>query len=256
MGRVHVKWVDIQEKPVARVEIDRAEKLNALDTSLISAIGAEFDTLAEDDVLQAVVLEGTEKAWVVGADINEMSGLNRCSAEKFIRNLHNTMLKIRNLPVPVIAKISGYALGAGMELAAACDIRISSYSAYFGMPEVQVGLPSVIEASLLPRLMGAGRASRLMLTGELIDAQTAFDWGFVEEVVPDSGLDQATQSVLLNICNAGPNAIRIQKRLLREWETVAPDSSAESSIEIFAGAFDDDEPKNRLVEFLKASRSK
>ena len=111
-----------------------------------------------------------ERAFVGGADINELAALDRDSARDFITLVHRCCDAFRRLPVPVIARIDGYALGAGLELAAACDLRVASERSHFGMPEVRIGIPSVVEAALLPRLIGAGRARRLLLTGETIDA--------------------------------------------------------------------------------------
>ena len=251
MGEVHLSQFDVEGAPVARVVIDRAAKLNALNSVLVAKITETFQALALDDAVRAVVLEGAGKAWVVGADIDEMAALDRGSAATFIAALHRAMVAIRDLPVPVVAKIDGFALGGGMELAAACDLRIASTEARFGMPEVQVGLPSVIEASLLPRLMGLGRAGRLMLTGEVIDGSRAAAWGFVEEVVAPGDLDRAVEDVLTDICRAGPRAIQTQKRLLRDWEGLTPDAAAAASVPTFAAAFHTDEPTERLERFSK-----
>src|SRR6185437_11306337 len=103
--------------------------------------------------------------------------------------VHRCCDGFRRLPAPVIACIDGYALGAGLELAAACDLRVASDRAQFGMPEVRVGIPSVVEAALLPLLVGHGRARRLLLTGETIDAATALAWGLVDAVAPPERLD-------------------------------------------------------------------
>jgi enoyl-CoA hydratase len=251
MGTIHLDIEQLDEAVVARVTIDRTDKLNALDTPMIEQLASVIQSLSNDEAVRAVVLEGAgDKAWVGGADIKEMAALSSPRmASVFIHRLHMTMLTIRDLPVPVIAKLDGYSLGAGMELAAACDMRIASDAAYFGMPEVQVGLPSVIEASLLPGLMGRGRAARLVLTGEIIDAARAFEWGFVEEVVPQAELDDAVNRVLQDICKAGPNAVRTQKQLLRHWEQVDPDTAADDSIKTFGEAFETDEPKMRLGRF-------
>jgi len=250
MGEVHVSRVEINGASAARVQIDRPTKLNALNSTLAEKLRDTFEDLAADEALHAVVLEGAGgKAWVVGADIAEMAVLDRQSAADFISRLHETMLAVRDFPVPVVAKLDGYALGAGMELAAACDLRVASTRALFGMPEVQVGLPSVIEASLLPRLMGAGRAGRLMLTGEMIDAQRAGEWGFVEEVVSPADLDTAVDAIVGDLCRAGRHALCAQKKLMRSWEAVSPDTAAAASISVFAGAFDTDEPVTRLGNF-------
>ena len=249
MGEVHVSASKVLGHKVVDVVVDRSAKLNALDTPLIADIAKSFRDLAQDDGVRAVVLSGAGKAWNVGADIKEMAVLNEHTAATFISHLHDAMLSIRDLPVPVIAKVHGLALGAGMELASACDLRIASDDARFGMPEVQVGLPSVIEASLLPGLMGAGRAGRLMLTGEVIGARRAFEWGFVEEVVAPDRLDNAVNAVLESICRAGPLAVRQQKRLLRQWEGLTRDAAAEASVVDFARAFHGDEPTTLLSAF-------
>src|SRR4029453_14793185 len=117
----------------------------------------------------------------------------------------------RACPLPVSCRLEGYTLGAGLEVAAACDMRIAADNAFFGMPEVNVGLPSVAEAALLPPLIGWGRTSRLLLTAETIDAAKAEKWGLVEEVVPVTGLDQAMERCVHLIVDAAPLAVRAQK---------------------------------------------
>ena len=130
------------------------------------------EALGEREDLRAVVLTGAgDKAFIGGADIFEMATLDAESAEGFITLVHRSCDCLRALPVPVIARINGYALGAGLEVAAACDLRIASSNAVFGMPEVKVGIPSVVEAALLPGLIGWGRTRELLLFGENIDAR-------------------------------------------------------------------------------------
>ena len=123
------------------------------------------------------------KAFIGGANIFEMATLDAAHAEGFITLVHRCCNAVRELPVPVIARVNGYALGAGLEVAAACDLRIASSNAVFGMPEVKVGIPSVVEAALLPGLIGWARTRELLLFGENIDAATALAWGLVEQVV-------------------------------------------------------------------------
>ena len=144
-----------------------------------------IDRLDADPALRLVVLTGAgERAFVGGADINELAALDHDSARDFITLVHRCCDGFRRLPVPVIARIDGFALGAGLELAAACDLRVASDRSMFGMPEVAIGIPSVVEAALLPQLIGAGRARRLLLTGETIDAAEALAWGLVDGVAP------------------------------------------------------------------------
>src|SRR5689334_15819468 len=146
-----------------------------------------------------------------------MATLDEGGAREFITLLHRACDALRRLPVPVIARIDGYALGAGLELAAACDIRIAAAGARFGMPEVKVGIPSVIEAALLPSLIGWGRTRRLLYTGDTIDAAEAERWGLVERCVPTAELDGAIDAALDAILACGARAIRLQKALIREW---------------------------------------
>jgi enoyl-CoA hydratase/carnithine racemase len=150
----------------------------------------------------------------------------------------------------------GYTLGAGLEVAASCDVRVAGAGGKFGMPEVRVGIPSVIEAALLPRLIGWGRTRRLLLTGETIDAARALAWGLVEEVVPDDALDAAVERVLADILACGPNAVRLQKRLIREWEELTLNAAIERGIDCFAEAWRSDEPGQRMRVFLGRKRQR
>ncbi len=131
--------------------------------------------------IRVVILAGqSEKSMIGGADIKEMAKLDQKSAEAFITRLRDLCEAVRNFPAPVIARMPGWCLGGGLEVAAACDFRIAAHDAMFGMPEVRVGIPSVIHAALLPRLIGWGRARWLVMTAENIDAPTALGWGLVD----------------------------------------------------------------------------
>jgi enoyl-CoA hydratase/carnithine racemase len=154
----------------------------------------------------------------------------------------------------VIARIDGYALGAGLEIAASCDLRIASERAIFGMPEVRVGIPSVIEAALLPALIGWGRTRHLLLTGESISAAEAARWGLVERVVPPAELDGAVATMLDAILACGSNALRLQKELIRYWEDHTMAEAVEQGITSFTAAWDSDEPQRLMQRFLDAKR--
>ncbi len=147
-------------------------------------------------------------------------------------------------------------LGAGLELAASCDLRLATTDARFGMPEVRIGIPSVIEAALLPRLIGWGRARRLLFTGETIDAARALDWGLVEEVAAPNELDAAVERVVAAILQCGPRAIRLQKALVAEWEDLSVDQAIARGIDSFTAAWDTDEPRRMMAQFLAAMRAR
>lgn len=239
----------------AQLTIERPTKLNALDPATIRALTAAAKALAEDAHLRAVVVTGAgERAFIGGADIDTMAGLDAAGAEAFITGLHHAIAAIRAIPVPVIARINGYCLGAGLELAAACDLRVASDNAVFGMPEVKVGMPSVIEAALLPRLVGWGQASRLLLLGESIPAAEALEIGLVERVVAPAALDGAVGAWIDAVLAAGPNAVRLQKALMREWERLPLDAAIQSGIASFRASFSGDEPHRMLTSFLERRR--
>jgi len=154
----------------------------------------------------------------------------------------------------VLARIHGHCIGAGLELAASCDLRIASEAARFSMPEVRLGIPSVVEAALLARLVGPGRARWLVMTGEAIHAEEALAWGLVEKLVPADRLDAAVDAALDSILACGAEAIRAQKRLCKLWEEAPLEASVRTSIEEFARAYETDEPRRRIAEFRAAKR--
>jgi enoyl-CoA hydratase len=236
---------------VARVTVDNAAKLNILGAALMAELRAELTALGAREDLRAVVLTGAgERAFIGGADVREMAGLDAARAREFITRLHRVCAALRDLPVPVIARVNGYALGAGLEVAAACDLRVAASNAEFGMPEVRVGIPSVIEAALLPGLIGWGRTRELLLLGETIDAGTALRWGLVERVVPADGLDAAVEACLAALLRAGPRAIRLQKKLVRRWEELPVSGAIAAGIDSFADAYATDEPSRLMRAFL------
>ena len=158
---------------------------------------------------------------------------------------------LRDCPVPVIGRINGYCLGAGLEVAAACDMRVASDNAVLGMPEVKVGLPSVVEAALFPQLIGWGRAKLLCYTGENIGAAEALSWGLVEKVVPAGELDNAVERWVERILEGGPRAIRLQKELIREWEAMPVSDAIQAGIRSLVRAMETDEPKRMIAETLE-----
>jgi enoyl-CoA hydratase len=152
---------------VVRLAVCNAGSLNILSSAVTDGVREGFEKLAGDKSIHAVILTGESgKSMIGGADIKEMVGLDQKSAEAFITRLRDLCEAIRRFPAPVIARLPGWCLGGGLEVAAACDIRIAAHDAKFGMPEVKVGIPSVIHAALLPRLIGFGRARWLVMTAE------------------------------------------------------------------------------------------
>src|SRR5436190_6676422 len=237
---------------VARVTVQNSAKLNTLNSHLMLAFVTELEALAKRDHLRAVILTGAgDKAFIGGADIFEMATLDAEKAEAFITLVHRSCNALREMPVPVIARVNGYALGAGLEIAAACDLRIASSNAVFGMPEVKVGIPSVVEAALLPGLIGWGRTRELLLFGENIDAATALAWGLAEYVVTPDALDGAIDERLDALLSAGREAVRLQKKLIRDWEDMTLSQAVRAGIESFKQAYATDEPARMMSSFTR-----
>jgi enoyl-CoA hydratase len=242
---------------LARLTIDNAAKLNSLNRALMVEIVDAVKVLEADPALRLVVVTGAgERAFIGGADITELAALDQDNAREFITLVHRCCDGFHRLPVPVIARIDGYALGAGLELAAACDLRVASERAVFGMPEVRVGIPSVIEAALLPQLIGYGRTRRLLLTGVTIDAEEALTWGLVDAVASPDRLDAVVERFATAILAGGPNAIRLQKRLILDWEELPTGAAVARGIEIFAEAYATDEPRQMAAAQLAAMRAR
>lgn len=242
---------------IARLTIDNRAKLNSLNPALMSEIVEIMPRLAGDPELRLAILTGAGgRAFVGGADVSEIAMLNHASAREFITLVHRCCEAFRRLPVPVIARIDGFALGAGLELAAACDLRVASEGSAFGMPEVAIGIPSVVEAALLPRLIGSGRARRLLLTGQTVGAAAALEWGLIDAVAPAEALDDAVERFARPILAAGPHAIRLQKRLILEWEELPTGAAIARGIDCFVGAFDTSEPARMAGAALTRLRSR
>lgn len=232
--------------------INNAKSLNILGSPVIQDLTEAALWLGKQADARAVIIRGNgEKAFVAGADIYEMSELNPERGRAFITRLRELCEAVTNIPVPTIARITGFCLGAGMELAAACDIRLGTTDSVFGMPEVRVGIPSVIHAVLLPALIGRGATNWLLLTGENIDASQAEKWGFLEFTCePGAGnLDALVEKTASVIAMSGPQAVRSQKELLNYWSESTIEAGLDKSVEAFGKAFYTDEPQTFMSPF-------
>ncbi len=250
---VVVKIETIRGARIATVTVDHPKKLNCLNTPRVVALRQAFERISHDSELRAVVLTGAgDRSFIGGADLDELGGLCADSARLFITRLHMACKAIRQCPVPVIARVNGYCLGAGLEVAASADMRVASDTAIFGMPEVHMGLPSVIEAALLPGLIGWGKTREILLTGETFGAADARAMGFVQKVVAPAALDAAVTHWLELIARATPAAIRNQKALMNRWERVSVDEGVYAGIDALSDAYKTGEPQAAIQAFFAA----
>lgn len=241
---------------VAYVTVNNPENRNALGIAGKQQIAEAFARLAQDESLRVAVLTGAgEKSFIAGANLAEMKGLDAAGAEEEHTWTHRACNAIRQLPVPVIARVNGYCFGAGMELAASCDMRAGVTTAKFGMPEVRFGIPSGMEACLLPQLIGWGKTRELVFTGDHIDAQEAYAIGFLEKLVALAELDAAVEKWIASILAAGPRAIRLQKKLVQDWERLPIAEAVQAGIRACVEARKTDEPRRLMQAFFERKKS-
>jgi len=234
---------------VVRCTLERPP-LNLFEPGLIAALRTTFVELAGDRTVGLAVLTGSGRAFTAGMNVNILRDLDARGAEALITSLHDAIDAVHRAPFPVIAAINGAALGAGFELALACDLRVAATGAVLGLPEVRVGVPSVIQAALLPPLIGPGRAAELLLTGATIGAEQALEWGLVNRVVEPSQLEDAVQALVDPIVASGPEAIRLQKELIIRWRETDLTAAVRAGIAAFAACYAGGEPREGASAFL------
>jgi enoyl-CoA hydratase len=195
---------------VATVTVNRPDKLNALNDATIAELGVAIDQIRVDDSIGGALLTGAGRAFVAGADISELSNQTPVLAKARARAGQDVFRRIETCPKPVIAVVNGFALGGGCELAMACHIRIASEAAKFGQPESKLGLlPGYGGSQRLPRLVGKGRATQLLLTGEMIDAAEAYRIGLVNKIVAADRLMPEAHEMMKTILANGPLAVAL-----------------------------------------------
>lgn len=194
--------------------IDRASKLNALSVEVMDALGEAFVRAEADEAVRAVVLTGAgEKAFVAGADIGQFTRLDGLTGEAFARRGQAVFARIERMPKVVIAAVNGFALGGGCELALACHLRVAAENAVFAQPEVNLGLiPGYGGTQRLPRLVGRGIALEMILTGDRVAAQRAYEIGLVNLVVPQAQLVDAAKGLAKKIATKAPRAVELALR--------------------------------------------
>jgi len=228
--------------------------LNLFEPTLIRAVRESFDALAADRATRVAVIVGNGRAFTAGMDVRVLRDLDVARARELIVALHDAIAAVHRAPFPVIAAVHGPCLGAGFELALACDLRVAATSASFGLPEVRVGVPSVIQAALLPPMVGPGRAAEMLLTGAPITAATALDWGLVNRVVADDRLRATAEEVAASILAAGPEAVRLQKELIARWRECDLPTAVRDGINAFTAAYATDEPREGMSAYLEKRR--
>ncbi len=243
---------------IALVSVNRPDKLNALNDTVVTELGALIDQVLADDAIRGVILTGSgSKAFVAGADIGELATSNTIKAQALSRKGSQIFRLIERSPKPVIAAVNGFALGGGCELAMACHMRLASENARFGQPEVKLGItPGYGGTVRLARLVGRGRALELVLSAAMIDAQEAWRIGLVNRVVAADQLIPECEKLLRTILENGPLAVAGCIRLVDEQEDLSLDDALALESRRFgelAGTADFREGTAAFLEKRKAS---
>lgn len=246
-----------QEGPVTVLTINRPQALNALTTDTLLEMERALSGIASDHGIAVLVITGKgTKAFVAGADIEEMAGFNPEAARRFSALGQRVFRQIETLPQPVIAAVNGYALGGGCELAMSCDLRIASERARFGQPEINLGIiPGYAGTQRLSKLIGIAKAKELIFTGELIKAMEAFSLGLVNAVVAPEDCLEATLEMARKIAQKGQLAVRYAKEALNHGHV---DGLAGEHREntLFALCFATQDQKEGMAAFLEKRQPK
>lgn len=245
--------VTAAEGGVMQITVDRQEKLNALNRQVMAQLHEAFERAAEDESVRCVTLTGAgDRAFVAGADISEFLPLDGQGAESLIRQGHALMALIESLGKPVIAAINGYALGGGCELALACTLRIASSTAQIGLPEVSLGLmPGYGGTQRLSRLIGAGRALEMMLTGKPVDATKALQSGLVNAVVEPGELGETVRGMAARLARSAPIAMKGIMEAVRRGIDLPLDDALKLEATGFAGLFDTHDMREGTAAFIE-----
>ncbi|MGA1493854.1 MAG: enoyl-CoA hydratase/isomerase family protein [Rhodothermales bacterium] len=248
--------VEVDDHGIATVTINRPDKLNALNAQVIEDLDAFFALAQEDEAIRGVILTGAgSKSFVAGADIARFQELDGVSGKAFAERGQAVFNRIENLPKPVIAAVNGFALGGGSELALACHLRIASDTAVFGQPEVNLGiLPGYGATQRLPRLVGLGIATELILTGSMIKADRAYEIGLVNRLVPADDLMASARDMMGTILSKAPLAVAGSLRALREADQPLS-AGLQTEATLFGEACDTADFKEGVAAFLEKRKA-
>lgn len=238
------------ENGIFTITINRPDKLNALNKDVMNDLDKVMDEVENNKDVKAVILTGGgQKGFVAGADISEFVGLSGKEGKALAKKGQDIFFKIENSSKPVVAAVNGFALGGGCELAMACHFRIAAENAKFGQPEVNLGLiPGYGGTQRLVHLIGKGRALELLLTGNMIDAKTALQYGLVNHVVPQEELVSKAKSILEVIAGKAPLAI---SRCITAANAAYREDGYTKELDAFGESFDTEDMKEGTAAFLE-----
>lgn len=251
-------YIELQkDSGVAVLTINRPEALNAMNAALLDELSATLAQVEADAEIRVLVLTGTGKAFIAGADIAYMRGFSSSEAKAWAEKGQATVGMIESMKKPVIAAVNGYALGGGTELALACDIRVAADRAIFGQPEVKLGMTAGFGGTQrLPRLVGTGMAKEMLFTGDHYNAEAALRMGLVNKVVPADELLPYCLDMARRIAARGPLAVRLTKEAVNQGRDMDLEKALRLEAGLYAVVFSTDEPDEGCGAFLEKREPK
>lgn len=237
---------------IATVVLNRPQALNALNGDLMAELDYLLDNIAVDEDVKAVIITGGERVFAVGADITTMAKANPVQALGLVGQFHQVMNKLENLPKPVIAAIAGMALGGGLELALACDLRLAAEGAKFALPEINLGIiPGAGGTQRLPRVIGVTKAKELIYLGDMIDAEVALQYGLLNRVVPLDMLLEEANRVAIKLTSKPGLALGAAKRVINNGINSDINTGNMIERESFAALFATEDQKEGMQAFIE-----
>ncbi|SHI09311.1 enoyl-CoA hydratase/isomerase family protein [Desulfosporosinus lacus] len=245
------------EEGIATITLNRPAVLNALNNQVFNELAEAALSLSADNSVRVVVITGGDKVFAAGADIGQMATSTAVDVATGEKASHRAFQLLENMPKPVIAAISGYALGGGCELTLVADVRIAADNAQFGLPEIKLGiLPGAGGTQRLPRLIGAGRAKELIFSGDFIKADEALRLGLVNKVVPADQLVAETKKMAKRFAARGAVALRLAKSSVNEGLRMDLEAGLEYEHKCFSLLFATEDQKEGMNAFLEKRQVK
>lgn len=236
---------------VGILTVNRPEALNAINSALLDELYDKVSEIAADESVRCLILTGSGKAFVAGADIGEMKDLSKQEGYEFGMRGHRSFTAVENLEIPVIAAVNGYALGGGCELALCADIRIASERAKFAQPEVGLGItPGFGGTQRLIRTVNRAKAMEMILTARTVSAQEALEMGLVSRVVPGEELMNTALALAEAIAANAPVAVRNAKAAVRRSYARELDEDLEAEAKLFADCFETEDQRMAMTAFV------
>ena len=246
-----------REPPVATITLNRPEALNAINGEMLQELQDVIRKIEEDKKVVVVVIDSSsERAFSAGTDVFYVKDFGVWEGRKVAKSLHETFGAIRNLEKPIIAAIDGHCLGAGLELALSCDILIATDRSQFGLPNIKVGIPAIVEAAILPQAIGIFGVKELCFTGEFWGAQKAERRGLLNSVVPPKELKKEVQRWVDLLAGKSPLALATQKDVINKWMTTDLETAIDFSINTVVINYSTTDEKEGTDAFLEKRKQK